>query len=101
MVSSSGPEYTVRVHRAVQRFLSNHPDLAERWPYIMEQISGNPRSSSRVDHLKNPWHCSYRWREGSYRIKYDVDDDRREIRIYDANNRGDVYQGRRGQTRRR
>ena len=54
-----------------------------------------------IDHLKNPWHCSYHWDEGSYRIKYDIIGENAEIYFYDANNRGDVYKGRSGADRRR
>ena len=78
-----------------------HPDLGNRWDEIVAQILRSPRVGAHIDHLKAPWFCSYRWDEGSYRVKYDVNDDDEEIHFYDANNRGDVYKGRRSADRRR
>lgn len=95
------PEYHIRLHRAVRKFLRTHPDLEGKWDNIVNQILLSPRLGAHIDHLKAPWFCSYRWDEGAYRIKYDVDDERQEIHFYDANSRGDVYKGRRGADRRR
>ena len=89
------------LHRAVRKFLRTHPDLDDKWYEIVDQIRQSPRLGAHIDHLKAPWLCSYRWDEGSYRIKYDVDDKDEEIYFYDANSRGDVYKGRRGADRRR
>ena len=102
MLSSQDPRqtYAVRLHRAVAKFLRTHHDLNNRWDGIVEQIKQNPRRVAHIDHLKGDWHCSYRWDEGSYRIKYDVNEDDIEIYFYDANNRGDVYKGLRGSSRR-
>ncbi len=94
------PVYKVSLHRAVRKFLRNHPDLSERWEGIVSQIQTSPRVGSHIDHLKGAWLCSYRWDEGSYRVKYEVDDKNVELYFYDANNRGDVYKGRRGADRR-
>ena len=93
--------YQVRIHRAVRRFLRSHRDLEDKWAEIVDQVLSSPRLGPHIDHLKSPWFCSYRWDEGSYRIKYDVHDDDNEIHFYDANSRGDVYKGRRGADRRR
>ena len=95
------PDYQIRLHHAVRKFLRTHPDLEDKWDGIVGQIQQNPRIGPHIDHLKAPWFCSYRWDEGSYRIKYDVDDQDDEIHFYDANSRGDVYKGRRGADRRR
>ena len=101
-------DYRVTLHRSVRRFLRSHPDLQEKWDEIVNQIRSNPRAGRHIDHLKGPWNCSYRWDEGSYRIKYEVLDSEAELhfydannRVYDANNRGDAYSGRRGAGRRR
>ena len=93
------PDYAIRLHRSVRKFLRAHPDLESKWDGIVAQIMRNPRLGRHIDHLKSPWFCSYRWDEGSYRIKYDVGDG--EIHFYDANSRGDVYKGRSGAGRRR
>ena len=101
MVSDFTPKYTVDLHRAVKRFLNKHPDLSDKWYQIVDHIQQNPRMGPHIDHLKGIWHCSYRWNEGSYRVKYDIDDGIGEIHVYDANNRGDIYKGERGVDRRR
>ena len=95
------PEYRIRLHRVVRKFLRTHPELESKWDNIVNQIQLSPRLGAHIDHLKAPWFCSYRWDEGSYRIKYDIDDEVAEIHFYDANSRGDVYKGRRGADRRR
>ena len=95
------PEYSVTVHRAVRRFLRNHPDLEHKWDEIVHQIQTSPRQGPHIDHLKGIWFCSYRWDEGAYRIKYEVLDAESVVHFYDANNRGDVYRGRGGANRRR
>ena len=87
------PDDVVTVHRAVQRFLRSHPDLQSRWESIVDQIQQNPRTSRHIGHLKGQLFCSYRWDEGSYRIKYEVFDQDPGIYFYDANNRGDAYHG--------
>ena len=89
-------DYHVSAHREVSRFLRTHPDLGERWEEIVAQIRLSPRFGPHIDHLKGLWLCSFRWDKGSYRIKYDVDDKEREIYFYGANNRGDAYRGRGG-----
>ncbi len=81
--------------------MRTHPDLNSRWEAIVAQIQQSPRQGAHIDHLKGVWDCSYRCDEGSYRIKYEVDDDSAELYFYDANNRGDVYKGRRGAAQRR
>lgn len=93
--------YEVTLHRAVRKYLRTHPDLDDKWSGIVDRIQRSPRLGSHIDHLKGDWRCSYRWDEGSYRIKYDVNDNEGEIYVYDANNRGDVYKGRSGAGRRR
>ena len=95
------PFDNIRLHRSVRKFLRNHPDLADKWEEIVQRIQADPRRGSHIDHLKGPWLCSYRWDEGSYRIKYEVLDNNSELHFYDANNRGDVYRGRGGANRRR
>ena len=85
------PPYEVEVHRAVRRFLNRHPELKGKWDAIVAQVLDSPKLGSHVDHLEGEWHCSYRWNEGTYRIKYQVRDDHGEIYFYDANTRGDVY----------
>ena len=83
--------YDVEVHKSVRRFLNRHPDLKNKWDGIVEQIKSNPRLGQHIDHLKGGWLCSYRWDEGTYRIKYEVRDVQSQLHFYDANTRGDAY----------
>ena len=73
--------------------------MNNKWEGILNQIQSRPRLGSHIDHLKGNWNCSYRWDEGSYRIKYEVLDSESEIHFYDANNRGDAYKRLRGTAR--
>ena len=89
------PAYEVDVNRNVARFLRRHPDLRSKWDDIVHRVLSNPRRGPHIDHLKGVWNCSYRWNEGTYRIKYEVLPETGEIYFYDANTRGDVYKQRR------
>ncbi|GEM_PF-2212623 len=97
-----GPKaaYKADKHREVNKFLRKHPDLQSKWSTIQDVILRSPKLGPHIDHLKDPWHCSYRWDEGAYRIKYDVLDDVNVIHFYDAGLRGDVYKRQRGAQRR-
>ena len=89
---TSGPrQYEVELHRTVRRFLRSHRDLASDWDEIRRQISVSPRQGGRITHLKARWHCNYRWRQGTYRLLYEVIDDENVIHVFHANTRGDVY----------
>ena len=101
MVPDNQQRYAVNIHREVKKFLKTHPDLDQVWSQIENQILQSPRSGPNIDHLRGDWYCSYRWRSGPYRIKYEVHDIDAEIHFYDAGTRGDVYKGRRGTQRRR
>lgn len=90
MTSSRG-QYDVELHRVVRRFLRNHHDLASHWDEIRSYISISPRQGGRINHLKGKLHCNYRWRQGTYRILYEIIDDRNVVHVYEANTRGDVY----------
>ena len=83
--------YDIELHRSVRRFLRRHGELASRWGDIARRISESPRRGARINHLKGRWHCNYRWREGDYRILYEVIDGENVVHIYHAGVRGDVY----------
>lgn len=83
--------YDVVCHRVVERFLRNHHDLASSWDSIRHRISMSPRRGGSINHLKGAWHCSYRWRQGTYRLLYEVIDDENLVHVYHVNTRGDVY----------
>ena len=44
-----------------------------------------------MNHLKGRWHCDYRWRQGNYRLLYEVIDTENIVHVYHADTRGDVY----------
>lgn len=93
MVAPFG-SYEVVLHKRTRKFLRRHPDLESDWEAqegIREQLSQRPLVGPRIDHLKGPLHCSRRWRAGDYRLLYDVDEATKEVFVYTADNRGDVY----------
>lgn len=90
-MTSPQTRYRVELHRAVRRFFRNHRELAANWDKIRRYISTSPRQGGRINHLKGRWHCDYRWREGSYRLLYEVIDDENVVHVYHADTRGDVY----------
>ena len=83
--------YDVEVHRVVARFFNRHADLLSSWEEISRSISESPKRGARISHLKGQWHCNYRWRQGMYRLIYEVLDDLNLVHVYEANTRGDVY----------
>lgn len=95
------PEYTVSERGRVERFLKRHSQLIERYVRAKQVISNNPRGAggrsdpqgavSDVAHLKAKLLCSYRYRVGSFRILYDVNDERQRVDIFDIDSRENVY----------
>jgi mRNA-degrading endonuclease RelE of RelBE toxin-antitoxin system len=83
--------YEVALHRKVQRFLKSHHELAYDWGEISRSIAVSPRRGGQITHLKGRWHCDYRWRQGTYRLLYEIIDDDNIVHVYEANTRGDVY----------
>ena len=75
--------------------MRRHPDLRSKWDDIVNRVLSNPLHGPHIDHLRGDWNCSYRWDEGTYRIKYEVLAETGEIHFYDANTRGDAYKHRR------
>jgi mRNA-degrading endonuclease RelE of RelBE toxin-antitoxin system len=84
-------EYRVLLHRRVRKFLRQHPEFRERWEEIVVALSLRPKEGPRITHLKGQFHCSRRWRADPFRVLYDVYDNDREVNVYDADTRGDIY----------
>ncbi|OGO47800.1 MAG: hypothetical protein A2W34_04255 [Chloroflexi bacterium RBG_16_64_32] len=90
-------DYRVEQHKRVKKFIRKHTDLNDRWPEIESVLAGSPRGHQGDDtivHLKANLLCNYRWREGSYRLLFEVDDETKTVLIFDADSRGQVYRGR-------
>ena len=91
------PEYTVRQHRRVAKFIKKHADLNDRWPEIESVLAESPRGYQGDDtivHMKADLLCNYRWREGSYRFLFEVDDETKTVLVFDVDARGQVYRRR-------
>ena len=89
--------YRIERHRRVQKFLARHPDLSQIWPGIESALGQDPhprQGDEIVAHLKADLLCNYRWREGSYRFLYEIDEETRTILVYDADSRGHIYRRR-------
>ena len=90
-------DYRVEQHKRVKKFIRKHTDLNDRWPEIESVLADSPRGYQGDDtivHLKANLLCNYRWREGSYRLLFEVDDETKTVLIFDADSRGQVYRGR-------
>ncbi len=90
-MASSQRRYEIELHRSVRRFFRRHHELASNWHDISRRISESPRQGAHINHLKGNWHCNYRWRQGDYRILYEVLDSEGVVHVYHAGPRGDVY----------
>ena len=90
-MTSNREAYAVRRHRSVLRYFRRHSNLSDNWEYISQALSISPKRGGNISHLKGRLHCNYRWRQGRYRLLYEVIDERRLVHVFDANTRGDVY----------
>lgn len=84
-------QYQVILLPRAARFINRHPDLEARINVIRQYLSVNPYAGPRITHLKGRLHCSRRWREGHYRLLYDIIEDDRVVEVYEADNRGQIY----------
>ena len=85
--------YRIEVGNRARRFLRRHHELRAEWEgQIRDQLAASPLSGPKITHLKGRFHCNRRWRESGYRILYEVVEDDRLIRVFDADTRGDIYQ---------
>ncbi len=84
--------YRIEVGRRAERFFNRHRELAAEWESLIRPtLCTTPYRSVRISHLKGQYYCSRRWRTGNYRILYDVVEEEMVVRVFDADNRGDVY----------
>ena len=84
-------QYQVILLPRAAKFINRHPGLEARVNGVLQYLSVNPYSGPWITHLKGRLHCSRRWREGDYRILYDIIEDDRVVEVYDADNRGQIY----------
>ena len=84
-------QYQVIMLPRAARFIDRRPDLEVRVNGILQYLSVNPYAGPRITHLKGRFHCRRRWREGDYRILYDIIKDDRVVEVFDADNRGQIY----------
>ena len=84
--------YHVEAGNRVRRFLRRHPDLNAQWQsQILNALITRPLQGPQIVHMKGRFSCSRRWRVGTYRILYDVNEEGHRIRVYDVDVRGDIY----------
>ena len=86
----SGQYQVILLPRAA-RFIGRHPDSEARINAMRQYLSVNPYAGPRITHLKGRFHCRRRWREGDYRILYDIIENDQVVEIFDADNRGQIY----------
>ena len=86
--------YDVHTHKKVDKFIKRHSELSQRWPAIEAALKLNPfpqQGSDDIVHLKGQLFCNHRWREGDYRLLYEVYTNTRAVWVFDAGSRGQVY----------
>ena len=84
--------FTVNVGNRARKFIRRRQDLQAQWEEeILQELERRPLEGPRIAHLKGQYHCSRRWRTGTYRILYDVYSAERAVDVFDADVRGDSY----------
>ena len=83
-------QYEVILLRRARKFFKLHPDI-DQWDEIKEELSQRPMMGARITHMKPPLYCSRRWREGSYRLLYDVEENEKKVFVFDAGYLGGIY----------
>ena len=83
--------YTVRATRRAERELRRLPqEVIRRIDAILAQLQHNPRPPG-VAMLTGQKGPHWRLRVGMYRILYQIDDQHRNVNIYQIKHRRDVY----------
>ena len=83
-------EYRVEVTRSAARDLDSlHQTIARRLLSVIESLADAPRPRQAAKLTGSA--SSYRVRVGSYRVLYEVSDDRRIVTVLAAGHRRDVY----------
>lgn len=82
------------VHRRVEKYLKKHHEVRKAYLEAIRAICDGPfpfDDPAHIRHLKPPYRCSYRYKLGNTRIKYDIDQNAREIHVFDFTGRGEAY----------
>jgi mRNA interferase RelE/StbE len=83
--------YRVLIDWRAARNLAKLPkSVVERVDAAVAQLSENPRPRG-VKMLRGRLKEGWRIRVGEYRVLYRIDDDRREVLVYEIGHRRDVY----------
>lgn len=83
--------YTVRLTRRAEQELRRLPnDVIRRIDEIFDQLRQNPRPHGVVK-LAGQKDSHWRLRVGTYRILYQIDDQRRRVDVYRIKHRREVY----------
>lgn len=59
------------------------------WEFIVGPLAATPRAVGVA--LKAPFDGQWRARRGEYRVRYEIDDATRTVRILDIDHRRDIY----------
>ncbi|GAB4375603.1 MAG: type II toxin-antitoxin system RelE/ParE family toxin [Elainellaceae cyanobacterium] len=82
--------YRIIISKSVQKQLDTLPgDMSDRIAGKLKQLAEEPRPSGVVK-LKGADN-EYRIRAGDYRIRYEIDDQDKTIRLLQCKHRRDVY----------
>lgn len=87
--------YAVRVAPTAARQLTNrlpHAVAAACAEFLYGPLAENPHRVGAT--LRAPFEGQWRARRGEYRVRYEIDDDRRTVTVLDIDHRRDVYRRR-------
>jgi len=86
-----GPFHLVLAPAAGRALTDGLPDRAAfaAWEFLSGPLAATPHSVGTP--LRPPFDGQYRARRGEYRVRYDIDEASRTVRILDIDHRRDAY----------
>ena len=83
--------YDVILTKTAQKVYERLPSkLREGVDRCLSWLETSPKKGPNIRHLEGQAGC-FRYQVGGWRIVYRVEDETREVRVYDIRPRGDVY----------
>jgi mRNA-degrading endonuclease RelE of RelBE toxin-antitoxin system len=89
---AAGP-FTVTRTKKAKQYIEKNPRLRTSWPSIEAALIANPYpiGTNNPIHLWARLYCNHRWREGDFRLLYEIIEDAVTVSVFHAGPRGDVY----------
>lgn len=100
MSTTDSTPYDVHLSRSARRALEQNLPSAvafAAWAFINGPLRDNPRRVGKP--LRLPFEGTWAARRGSYRIRYEIDEAKRIVRVLDIAGRADAYHSARANQR--